>query len=116
MAEPYIFQLSAEKAGWIFARQAVISANVANANSPGYKAQDVRPFTEALEGGALSQRVTNSDHIASAASSSSAGVGTVACLWGPFEREELARFAPVAFHDRDHGPADGSPLRLEGTR
>ena len=77
MAEPYLFQLSVEKAGWVFARQAVISANVANANTPGYRAQDVKPFVEALEGGALSQRTTNSSHIASAAPSSSAGVGTV---------------------------------------
>lgn len=77
MAEPYIFQLSAEKAGWIFARQAAISANVANANSPGYKAQDVRPFSEALEGKGISQSVSNPRHIASASSASSVGVDTV---------------------------------------
>jgi flagellar basal-body rod protein FlgB len=77
VAEPYLFQLSMEKAGWVFARQAVISANVANANSPGYKAQDVRPFSEALEGSAISQSVSSPLHIASASVSSSAGVGTV---------------------------------------
>ena len=67
-----------EKTQWVFARQAVVSANVANANTPGYKAQDVRPFSDALKGAAgVSQSVSNTRHIASAAFTSSAGVGTV---------------------------------------
>ncbi len=85
MAEPYLFQLSLEKTGWVFARQSVISANVANANTPGYRAQDVRPFSEALAGGNLSQHTTSAKHIASAATSSSAGVGTEAeTPWATF--------------------------------
>ena len=65
MAETYVQQLSLQNAAWLSARQAAISSNVANANTPGYKAQDVRPFAEALEQTTLGPTVSNSGHLVS---------------------------------------------------
>jgi flagellar basal-body rod protein FlgB len=61
--------LSMQNAAWLAARQAVISSNVANANTPGYKALDVRPFSEALEQTGLTAEKSNAAHLASDSSS-----------------------------------------------
>lgn len=68
MAEPYLFQLSMQKAGWLSARQAVIAANVANASTPGYRASDVRPFSQAIEQTALRPVTSSPLHMASISS------------------------------------------------
>ncbi|OCX65390.1 flagellar biosynthesis protein FlgB [Thioclava sp. SK-1] len=45
-------------------RQTVVSQNMANANTPGYKAQDVAPFSETYTEGADSpMRATRAGHI-----------------------------------------------------
>ncbi|MET3613907.1 flagellar basal-body rod protein FlgB [Rhizobium aquaticum] len=43
------FQLASQQAQWLSVRQSVISTNVANADTPGYKAKDLVPFTEFLD-------------------------------------------------------------------
>lgn len=53
------FALMRERMSWLDRRQQVIATNVANADTPGYVARDLRPFEEALSrhsggGGALS--------------------------------------------------------------
>jgi flagellar basal-body rod protein FlgB len=68
MAETYIYQLSMQNAAWLAARQAVISSNVANANTPGYKAQDIRPFSEALQQADLRPTLSNVAHLTSSSS------------------------------------------------
>lgn len=51
------FALMRERMSWLDRRQQVIATNVANADTPGYVARDLRPFEEALSrhsvGGAL---------------------------------------------------------------
>lgn len=68
MAETYIYQLSMQNAAWLAARQAVISSNVANANTPGYKAQDIRPFAETLQQETVRPTLSNIGHLASSSS------------------------------------------------
>lgn len=62
-----IFSVASKQATWLTARQNAVSLNVANANTPNYKAIDVRPFTELLNGGpnisGLAMAVTNKRHM-----------------------------------------------------
>ncbi|ANT63278.1 MULTISPECIES: flagellar basal body rod protein FlgB [unclassified Salipiger] len=44
------FQLASDRMTWLGARQTVISENIANADTPNYKAREVNDFAEALEG------------------------------------------------------------------
>lgn len=44
-----LFRLAAEQAHWLSVRQDVVAGNVANANTPGYKAVDVEPFADVLD-------------------------------------------------------------------
>lgn len=44
-----IFQTAGAMARHAGARQAVVAQNVANANTPGYRAQTIAPFTEVFE-------------------------------------------------------------------
>jgi flagellar basal-body rod protein FlgB len=49
-------------------RQAATAANVANADTPGYRAGDLRPFAESYRGaGAFALRTTRSAHLPSSA-------------------------------------------------
>ncbi len=44
-----LFQLAATQAHWLSVRQDVVAGNVANVNTPDYKAVDVEPFSSVLE-------------------------------------------------------------------
>ena len=61
------FQLASERMTWLGARQSVISENIANADTPNYKAREVNDFAQGLEGQrAMSGlEVTNAQHIQS---------------------------------------------------
>ncbi|MFD2853698.1 flagellar basal body rod protein FlgB [Seohaeicola zhoushanensis] len=50
------FRLASRKMEWLSARQKVIAENVANADTPGYKARDVASFAETLESVTTSAR------------------------------------------------------------
>jgi flagellar basal-body rod protein FlgB len=54
----YLFALAAQNAHWLDARQSAIAANVANADTPGYRAVDVRPFSAVLASSAAGMSVT----------------------------------------------------------
>ncbi len=45
-----IFSLAEKRLDWIGQRQSVLAQNIANANTPGYVARDVTPFSEILAG------------------------------------------------------------------
>ena len=49
MGPIYLFDLASRHAQWLSTRQATIAGNIANADTPGFKAKDVEPFTEVLE-------------------------------------------------------------------
>lgn len=61
------FSLASRKMEWLTARQKVVAENVANADTPGYKARDVAPFENMLTSTTSGTHVarTASGHIAS---------------------------------------------------
>lgn len=68
-----IFRMAGALAVHSSARQAEIAANVANADTPGYRARDVVPFSEFFDTGqAGSLRATRSGHVGSGGWSASA--------------------------------------------
>jgi len=90
-----LFALADRKLAWVDRRQAVLAANVANIDTPGYRARDVAPFDaapfEAMLGRAALQPVaTAPGHMA----------GTV-----PTMRAVAAR--------RDERAPDGNAVRLD---
>ncbi len=58
-----LFSLASQEANWLSTRQATIASNVANANTPGYRAQDVQPFSAVLEHLQLPMATTSAGHI-----------------------------------------------------
>jgi flagellar basal-body rod protein FlgB len=59
----YLFQLASSQARWLELRQSTIAANVANANTPGFKARDVEPFNNILDAMPVKLAVTSPSHI-----------------------------------------------------
>ncbi|KAA9009946.1 flagellar basal body protein [Histidinibacterium aquaticum] len=59
------FQVASQRMQWLGARQQVVSENIANADTPGFRARDVSPFEQMLDssgsGGGLA--ATNTGHI-----------------------------------------------------
>ena len=70
-----VFGFAASKLDWLQNRQQVLARNVANANTPNYKAQDEQPFASALSAVGLMPVQTNPMHIA--VGPADAGVMTV---------------------------------------
>ena len=67
------FQMASQRMRWLGARQAVVSQNIANADTPDYKAKDVSSFSEMLSsnrGATSGLSVTNSRHIQGSAPNS----------------------------------------------
>ena len=62
-----LFDLAAKQAQWLSVRQSAIAGNIANANTPGYTANDVEPFEKVLDRAAVSLRTTEAGHLGSAA-------------------------------------------------
>ena len=59
-----VFKLSHTMARHAGARQAVVSQNMANADTPGYEARDVKPFAAHVAGdGAFTPRATRPAHL-----------------------------------------------------
>lgn len=48
MTGVYLFDLASQQARYLAVRQSTIASNVANANTPDYKARDVVPFSEVM--------------------------------------------------------------------
>ena len=63
MVPVFLASLASSQAQWLAARQTTIASNVANANTPGYQARDVTPFSTTLDQTALSLSATNPRHI-----------------------------------------------------
>lgn len=60
-----VLSLASALAHHASARQQVISENVANADTPGYRARDIRPFSDLVETGpAFEARQTRPGHVA----------------------------------------------------
>jgi flagellar basal-body rod protein FlgB len=55
--------MASQQARWLSTRQAVIAENVANINTPGYVARDVKPFADVLNNTQLELAATNPNHM-----------------------------------------------------
>jgi len=66
MEPVHLFGLLSLQRNWLSARQAVVSQNIANANTPGYKTQDITDFSRVLDKSNLTMASTSSLHLASA--------------------------------------------------
>ena len=49
MTPIYLFDVMSQHNSWLSARQSLVAQNVANASTPGFKALDVKAFTETLD-------------------------------------------------------------------
>lgn len=68
-----LFQLASFQADWLSARQAALTSNIANANTPGYRAVDVTSFEKVLKNSTSAVSVTNPGHIPIGGSDSTFG-------------------------------------------
>ena len=69
------FNLATRRMNWLGARQEVIAQNVANANTPGFKAQAVSSFADVMRGaGGTMLRTTSSKHIGGLGGSAGDGI------------------------------------------
>ena len=59
----YLFELASSQARWLELRQSTIATNVANANTPGFKARDVEPFNKVLDGMPVRLATTSPTHM-----------------------------------------------------
>ena len=61
-----LFDMAFRQNEWLAKRQSVIASNIANVNTPGYKAQDVTSFDEVMRS-SLPMAVTDAGHIGASA-------------------------------------------------
>jgi len=59
----HLFDLASRQAEWLSVRQTAVAGNVANANTPAFKARDVEPFKDVLEQAQLTMAATNPKHL-----------------------------------------------------
>lgn len=58
-----LFQLAAQQARWLAARQSAVAGNIANANTPGYSSVDIAPFEQVLDNAGSQLATTSPRHI-----------------------------------------------------
>jgi flagellar basal-body rod protein FlgB len=62
-----LFELAARQAQWLSVRQSAIAGNIANVNTPGYRALTVEPFEKVLDGTRVAMQVTQAAHLTTGA-------------------------------------------------
>ena len=75
------FQIASKQAEWLSVRESVVSTNIANVNTPGYRAKDITPFKTMLDksgtemsGGQLSMVATSPVHFGGAGDAFSSNI------------------------------------------
>jgi flagellar basal-body rod protein FlgB len=58
------FSLASQQNRWLSVRQSVVAQNIANANTPDFKALDVQPFEAVLNATGIEMRQTQANHLA----------------------------------------------------
>lgn len=74
-----LFKLISRRIDWLASRQEVLARNIANADTPGYRPLDLRPFSDYLArsaGGALAPDATHAAHIRPMAAASPRASGS----------------------------------------
>lgn len=57
-----LFDLATQQSRWLSARQATVAGNIANINTPAYRALDIEPFERALDNTRVALQATNPQH------------------------------------------------------
>ena len=78
------FSIASQQNRWLSVRQSVLAQNIANVNTPGFKALDVQPFEAVLNSTGMEMRKTQEQHL-----SPTSGTGSDA------ETEEAAKWQVV---------------------
>ena len=60
----HLFDLAGKQARWLSTDQSVIASNIANASTPGYRAQALQPFSDVLDKTELQLASTAPNHLA----------------------------------------------------
>lgn len=63
MEPVHLFSLASQQASWLSLRQTAVAQNVANADTPRYRAVDVAPFKDTLDRTKLALAATDSGHL-----------------------------------------------------
>ncbi len=63
MTQVSLMSLAVQKADWLEARQTLLAQNVANANTPNYKAKDIEPFESYLDNAGTAMSTSNGRHL-----------------------------------------------------
>lgn len=63
MSVIHLFDLASQQARWLSARHIAVASNIANANTPSYKAADVPPFETVINESSVALTTTNPLHI-----------------------------------------------------
>ncbi|QCI98681.1 flagellar basal body rod protein FlgB [Agrobacterium larrymoorei] len=58
-----LFALASKQAEWLSVRQEVVASNIANANTPEYRAKDIVPFESELQSVGMQMARTNPAHM-----------------------------------------------------
>lgn len=59
----HLFSLASRKSEWLSVRQSAVAENIANANTPGFRARDVEPFVDVFDKTRLRLAATSPDHL-----------------------------------------------------
>jgi flagellar basal-body rod protein FlgB len=78
------FSIASQQNRWLSVRQSVLAQNIANVNTPGFKALDVQPFEAVLNATGIEMRKTQETHL-----SPTSGAGSDA------DTEEAAKWQVV---------------------
>jgi flagellar basal-body rod protein FlgB len=76
-----IFAVASQHNRWLSIRQSAVAQNIANANTPGYKAVDVEPFEAALDSTRLAMTKTRAAHLTPSGSSAADGETVEEASW-----------------------------------
>lgn len=69
-----LFDLASQQARWLSVRQSAVAGNVANINTPGYRAVDVQPFKDLVADRSLTVASTQPGHISFGAAGGDFGI------------------------------------------
>jgi flagellar basal-body rod protein FlgB len=94
LTDVYLFNLASQRTAYLSARQTLIAENVANVNTPAYKAVELKPFSAVLQEASIAMAVSNPAHLTPAA-------------------QELDPPRPVE-NDVDETTVSGNSVNLEG--
>ena len=100
-----LFKLMARRMNWLTQRQEVLSQNIANADTPKYKARDI-DFSQALKNALTDQSASSSLAVSKTASGHLDGNRLASVLGG----------APLLYRTPSQGSVDGNTVDMDVER